>query len=66
MGKGWRSDKKKAKALSPQLFRNGFVPPAVQCQSGAPPGLLEGDGLARPAAVDVGDLGMPIGDLRSD
>ena len=42
-----------------------FGPPAVQCESQAPLGLLEEDGLARPA-VDVEELEMPIGELRSD
>ena len=37
----------------------------MQCESQAPPGLLEGDGLARPAA-DLEELGVLIGKLRSD
>ena len=42
-----------------------FGPPAVQCESQAPPDLLGGDGLARPV-LDVKELGMPIGELRGD
>ena len=42
-----------------------FGPPAVQCESQAPPDLLEEDGLAHPM-VDVEELGMLIGELRGD
>ena len=42
-----------------------FGPPAVQCESQAPPGLLEEDGLAHPM-VDVEELEMLIGELRGD
>ena len=40
-------------------------PPAVQCVSQAPPGFLEEDGLAL-SMVNVGELGMLIGELRGD
>ena len=37
----------------------------MQCESQAPQGLLEQDGLARPA-VDVEELKAPIGELGGD
>ena len=37
----------------------------MQCESRAPPDLLEEDGLAHPM-VDVEELEMPIGELRGD
>ena len=49
----------------PAAVEHEFGPPAVQCESQAPPDLLEGDGLARPV-VDVEELEMPIGELRGD
>ena len=49
----------------PVAVGHGFGPPAVRCESQAPPGLLEGDGLAR-LAVDVEELEMPIGELGGD
>ena len=48
----------------PAAAEHEFGPPAVQCESHAPLSMLEEDGLARPL-VDVGELGMPIGELRS-
>ena len=42
-----------------------FGPPAVQCESKAPPDLLELDGLAHPIA-DVEELEMLTGELRGD
>ena len=36
----------------PAVVEHEYDPPAAQCESQAPPGLLEGDGLARPV-VDV-------------
>ena len=42
-----------------------FGPLAVQCESQAPPGLLEEEGLARPV-IDVEELEMLIGELRGD
>ena len=42
-----------------------FDPPAVQCESKAPPGLLEEDGLARPV-VDAEELVLLIGELGGD
>ena len=44
---------------------HGFGRPAVQCESEAPPDLLEEDGLARPE-IDVEELEMPVGELRGD
>ena len=49
----------------PAATEHRFSPPAVQCESQAPPDLLEEDGLARPVA-DVEELEMPIGELRGD
>ena len=49
----------------PAAVEHEFGPPEVQCDSQAPPGPLEEDGLARPV-VDVGELEMPIGELRGD
>ena len=49
----------------PAAVEHEFGPPAVQCESQAPPGLLEEDGLARPV-VDVEELEMPIGELKGD
>ena len=49
----------------PAVVENEFGPPPVQCKSQAPPDLLEGDGLAL-FMVDVGELEMPIGELRGD
>ena len=44
-----------------------FAPLAVQCESRAPPGLLEENELARPVAdVDVEELKVLIGKLRGD
>ena len=37
----------------------------MQCESQAPPGLLEEDGLAR-SVVDVEELEVLIGELRDD
>ena len=42
-----------------------FRPPAVQCESQVPPGLLDGKGLAHPV-VDGEELGMLISELRGD
>eukprot|EP00614_Pseudopedinella_elastica_P014930 CAMPEP_0172581556 /NCGR_PEP_ID=MMETSP1068-20121228/792_1 /TAXON_ID=35684 /ORGANISM="Pseudopedinella elastica, Strain CCMP716" /LENGTH=78 /DNA_ID=CAMNT_0013374579 /DNA_START=1 /DNA_END=237 /DNA_ORIENTATION=- len=49
----------------PAAVEHEFGPPAVQCESQAPPDLLEEDGLAHPV-VDVEELEMPIGELRGD
>ena len=45
----------------PAAAEHEFGPPAVQCESQAPPGLLEEDGIARPV-VHVEELEMPVGD----
>ena len=42
-----------------------FGPPTVQCESQAPPDLLEKDGLAHPMA-DVEELEIVVGELRGD
>ena len=42
----------------PAAVVHNFGPPAVLCESSAPPDLLEEDGLARPVA-DVEKLKMP-------
>ena len=44
----------------PEAVEHEFDPPAVQCESQAPPYLLEEDGLEHPMA-DVGELGMLAG-----
>ena len=49
----------------PAAAEYDFGPPAVQCKSQAPPGMLEEDGLAYSMA-DVEELEMPIGELRGD
>ena len=49
----------------PLVVEPEFGPPTVQCESQGPPVPLEKDGLARPVA-DVEELGMSIGELRSD
>ena len=49
----------------PAVDGQGLGPPAVQCESRAPPGPLKGDGLARPA-VGVYELEMLIGELGGD
>ena len=49
----------------PAAVEHEFGPPAVQCESRAPPDLLEEDGLARPV-VDVEELDNLIGELRGD
>ena len=49
----------------PAAVEHEFGPPAVQCESQAPPDLLEEDGLAHPM-VDVEELEMLIGELRGD
>ena len=49
----------------PPAVGHGFGPPAVQCESQAPPGMLEEDGLACPV-VDVEELVMHIGELRGN
>ena len=49
----------------PAAAEHEFGPSAVQCESQAPPGLLEEDGLTRPV-VDVEELEMPIGEFRGD
>ena len=46
----------------PASAGHGFSPPAVHCEPQAPPDLLEGDGLARPA-VDIEELGVLHGEL---
>ena len=48
-----------------EAVEHGFGPPAVQCESQAPPDLLGEDGLAH-SIVDVEELEMPIGELRGD
>ena len=45
----------------PAAAEHEFGPPAVQCESQAPPGLLGEDGIARPV-VHVEELEMPVGD----
>ena len=47
----------------PAAAEHEFGQPAVQCESQAPPGLLDEDGLARPVG-DVEEMEMPIGGLR--
>ena len=47
----------------PAAVGHEFDPPAVQCESQAPPDLLEEDRFARPV-VDVEELEMPICELR--
>ena len=47
----------------PAAVEREFGPPAVQCESQAPLGMLEEDGLARPV-VDVKEMEMLIGELR--
>ena len=49
----------------PAAVEHEFGPPAVLCESQAPPDLLEEDGLARPV-IDVEELEIPIGELRGD
>ena len=49
----------------PAAVEHEFGPPAVQCESQAPTGLLEEDGLAGPMA-DVEEPEMLIGELRGD
>ena len=49
----------------PAAAEREFGPPAVKCESQAPPDLLEKDRLAHPV-VDVRELGMPISELRGD
>ena len=49
----------------PVAAEHGPGPPTVPCQYQYPPDLLEDDGLARPW-IDVEELEMPIGELRSD
>ena len=49
----------------PAAVEHEFGPPAVQCESQAPPDLLEEDGLARPV-VDVEELRVLIGELTGD
>ena len=49
----------------PAAVEHEFGPPAVQCESQAPPDLLEEEGLAYPV-VDVEELVMIFGELRGD
>ena len=49
----------------PAAIEHEFGPLAVQCEPRASPGMLEEDGIALPV-VDVGELDMPIGELRGD
>ena len=49
----------------PAAVWHEFGRPAVQCESQAPPGLLKGDGFARPA-VDVEEQRVLIGELKGD
>ena len=49
----------------PAAIEYEFGPHAVQCESQAPPDLLEKDGLARPV-VDIDELELPIGEFRGD
>ena len=49
----------------PAAVEHEFGPPAGQCESQAPPDLLEDDGLAH-LMVDVEGQEMPIGELRGD
>ena len=49
----------------PEAFELEFGPPGVQCESQAPPDLLEENGLAHPV-VDVEKMEMHIGKWRDD
>ena len=49
----------------PASVESKLGPPAVQCESQAPPDLLEENGLALPVA-DVEELEVPIGEMRGD
>ena len=48
--------------MTPAAVKHEFGPPAVQCKSQAPPGLLEENGLAHPI-VDVKELEVLLGEL---
>ena len=49
----------------PEAVDHKSGPPAVQCESQAPPDLREEDGLAHPV-IDIEELEMLIGELRGD